>query len=259
MMKKEKSAYNIQTVCHALDVLEQFHGDSDELGFTDLCKSLKFHKNKVFRLLATLESRNFIEQNKETTGYRLGLKNLQLGQTFVKQTGLIRQARTVLEALTGSCEETSYVAIMKDFQIIYLDAIESELPVRVASRVGKRLPFYCTAVGKVLAAGVDSQSLRAYFKNTELTRFTPNTITDPDELSKHLAMTAELGYAVDDEELNIGVKCVGAPIRDYTKRVVGALSVSAPSMRFTSERMNMHLIPLVKDAADQLSARLGYK
>ena len=92
MAKKEKSEYLIQAVSHALDLLEQFHGETDELGVTELSKRLKLHKNNVFRLLATLESRGYIEQNRVTENYRLGLKTLELGQTFIKQMGLLRQS-----------------------------------------------------------------------------------------------------------------------------------------------------------------------
>lgn len=259
MIKKEKSTYNIQTVGHALDVLEQFHGKNDELGFMELCRSLNFQKNKVFRLLATLEARNYIEQNKATTGYRLGLKNLQLGQTFFKQTGLLRHARPILESLSKESGETSYVAIMKDFQVIYLDSIDSNLPVRLVSRVGKTFPFYCTEAGKVIAASMDEKNLRDYFKNVKIKEYTSNTVCKLDDLRIQLKRIAELGYSVEDEELETGVKCIGAPIRDYTKRVIGAVSVSAPLMRFAEERMNTLLIPIVKEAAAELSARLGYK
>ena len=93
MARKEKSEYIIQAVSHALDLLEQFHDEVDELGVTELSKRLKLHKNNVFRLLATLESRGYIEQNKATENYRLGLKALELGQTFIKQMGLLRQAK----------------------------------------------------------------------------------------------------------------------------------------------------------------------
>jgi len=258
MIKKEKSVYNIQTVGHALDVLEQFHGHNDELGFSELCRRLKFQKNKVFRLLATLESRNFVEQNKVTAGYRLGLKNLQLGQTYFKQTGLLRHARPILESLTRKSGETSYVAILRDYQIIYLDAVESDLPVRVVSRVGKMFPFYCTDVGKVIAASMDEKYLLDYFDIAEIKRYTVNTASERGELTAQLRKTAELCYAVDDEELDIGVKSIAAPIRDYTKRVIGAVSVSAPSMRVTAERMDSLLIPLIKEAAEDLSTRLGY-
>ncbi|MBI5655942.1 MAG: helix-turn-helix domain-containing protein, partial [Geobacter sp.] len=110
MAKKDKAEYIIQAVDHALDLLEQFHDDVDELGVTELSKRLKLHKNNVFRLLATLESRGYIEQNRVTENYRLGLKTLELGQTFIKQMGLLRQSRPVLEALVRECNETTYVA-----------------------------------------------------------------------------------------------------------------------------------------------------
>lgn len=258
-MKKTKSDYIIQAVAHALEMLEQFHDNIDELGVAELSRRLKLQKNKVFRLLATLESRNYIEQNKTTEGYRLGLKSLLLGQTFVRQMGFLRQARPVQESLARKCNETSYVAIMKDFQIVYLDAVESDLPVRVVPRVGEKLPIYCTAAGKVVAASLNEEILREYIRAGKLKRYTSNTISDPDELVDHLRSIAELGYAVDNEELDVGVKCVGAPIRDYTRKVVGAVSISGPSMRLSAERMNYELIPLVKKAAEEISVKLGHR
>ena len=258
MAKKEKSEYIIQAVDHALDLLEQFHDDVDELGVTELSKRLKLHKNNVFRLLATLESRNYIEQNKVTENYRLGLKTLELGQTFIKQMGLLRQSRPVLEWLVKECNETTYVAILKDFHIVYLDVVETGLTVRVVPRVGARLPAYCTAAGKVQMAYMTDEELEHYLPAKELKRYTPNTITDREEFKKHLKLVSELGYAVDNEELDVGVRCVGAPIRDYTRRIVGAVSISGPSMRFEDERMEKELIPLVKRAAEEISLKLGY-
>lgn len=258
MAKKEKSEYIIQAVDHALDLLEQFHDDVDELGVTELSKRLKLHKNNVFRLLATLESRAYIEQNKVTENYRLGLKTLELGQTFIKQMGLLRQSRPVLEALVKECNETTYVAILKEFHIVYLDAVETDLTVRVVPRVGSRLPAYCTAAGKIQLAYMTDEELDNYIPGKELKRYTPNTIIDKTELKKHLAAVAELGYAVDNEELDAGVRCVSAPIRDYTRRIIGAVSISGPSMRFTQERIDKELVPLVKKAAEEISTKLGY-
>ncbi|ACM19961.1 helix-turn-helix transcriptional regulator, IclR family [Geotalea daltonii FRC-32] len=257
MAKKEKSEYIIQAVSHALDLLEQFHDDVDELGVTELSKRLKLHKNNVFRLLATLESRNYIEQNKVTENYRLGLKTLELGQTFIKQMGLLRQSRPVLESLVHDCNETTYVAILKEFHIIYLDVVETDLTVRVVPRVGARLPAYCTAAGKVQIAYMTDEEL-ANFLPKEMKRFTSNTIIDREELKKHLALVATQGYAIDNEELDVGVKCVGAPIRDYTRRIIGAVSISGPSMRFTDERLEKELIPMVIQASEEISSKLGY-
>jgi IclR family KDG regulon transcriptional repressor len=248
MGKKDKSEYIIQAVSHALDLLEQFHGEVDELGVTELSKRLKLHKNNVFRLLATLESRGYIEQNKATENYRLGLKSLELGQTFIKQMGLLRQAKPILDRLVKDCNETSYVAIFKEGFIVYLDVVETDLTVRVVSRVGSRLPAHCTAAGKVHLA----------FMPDELKAYTPRTITDRETLKKELQTVAEQGYAIDNEELDPGVRCVAAPIRDYTRRIVGAVSISGPSMRFTEERIETELIPLVLQASEDLSTRLGF-
>jgi DNA-binding IclR family transcriptional regulator len=258
MAKKEKSEYIIQAVSHALDLLEQFHDEVDELGVTELSKRLKLHKNNVFRLLATLESRNYIEQNKVTENYRLGLKTLELGQTFIKQMGLLRQSRPVLEALVKECNETTYVAILKDCHIVYLDVVETDLTVRVVPRVGARLPAYCTAAGKVQMAYMTDEELENYLPTKEMKRYTPRTIVDREELKKHLKVIAEQGYAIDDEEMDVGVKCVGAPIRDYTRRIIGAVSISGPSMRFTDERLEKELIPLVMRSGEEISHKLGY-
>jgi IclR family KDG regulon transcriptional repressor len=258
MAKKEKSDYLIQSVSHALDLLEQFHDDVDELGVTDLSKRLKLHKNNVFRLLATLESRGYIDQNKITENYRLGLKTLELGQTFVKQMGLLRQSRPVLEWLVRQCNETSYIAILKDFDIIYLDAVETDLTVRVVTRVGSRLPAYCSAAGKAQLAYLNEEELEKYFFGKELKRYTGNTITEAEELKKELKRVTETGFSIDNEELDTGVRCVGAPIRDYTRRIIGAVSISGPTMRLSIDRIEKELVPLAKKAAEEISMKLGY-
>ena len=258
MVKKDKSEYIIQAVSHALDLLEQFHDDVDELGVTELSKRLKLHKNNVFRLLATLESRGYIEQNKATENYRLGLKALELGQTFIKQMGLLRQAKPILEKIVEDCNETAYVAIYKENHTVYLDVVETNLTVRVVSRVGSRLPAYCTASGKVHMAFMTEEELDELLSNLKLTQHTPTTLTTPETLRIELSKVREQGYAIDDEELDEGVRCIAAPIRDYTRRIVGAISISGPSMRISNERIDNELIALVLTAATELSTRLGY-
>lgn len=257
MAKKEKSEYIIQAVSHALDLLEQFHDEVDELGVTELSKRLKLHKNNVFRLLATLESRGYIEQNRATENYRLGLKSLELGQTFIKQMGLLRQAKPILDGIVGECNETAYVAIFKEGYVVYLDVVETNLTVRVVSRVGSRLQSYCTAAGKAHLAYLSDEELEATLP-TELKAYTPQTLTSLDALKKELRKIQEQGYAIDDEELDPGVRCVAAPIRDYTRRIVGAISISGPSMRLSDERIVQEMVPLVLGAAEDLSTRLGY-
>ncbi|NLC71410.1 MAG: IclR family transcriptional regulator [Desulfuromonadaceae bacterium] len=258
MSKKEKSEYIIQAVSHALDLLEQFQGDEDELGVTELSNRLKLHKNNVFRLLATLESRGYVEQNKATENYRLGLKSLELGQTFIKHMGLLHQAKPILQKIVDLCNETCYVSMLKEGHIVYLDIVETNYTVRVMSRVGFRLPAYCTAAGKIHLAFLKEEEIDRLYAKTKLEAFTPNTIINLPDLKKELRKIREIGYAIDNEEHDIGVCCVAAPIRDYTRRVVGALSISGPSMRFPEERIVEELAPLIIKEGETLSVRLGY-
>ena len=259
MAKKDKSDYIIQSVSHALDLLEEFRGDTDELGVTELSKRLKLHKNNVFRLLATLESRGYVEQNKATENYRLGLKSLELGQTFINQMGLLRQARPVMESLVDQVNETTYVGIVRENYAVYLDVVEAKQTVRVVSRVGARLPVYCTALGKVQLAYETEEEVEQIVGVRELKRFTETTITDLARLVSHLKHVAEQGYAIDNREFEADVKCIAAPIRDYTRRVVGGLTVSGPASRLTDDRIQRELVPLVKRAGAEISTRLGYE
>ena len=106
---------------------------------------------------------------------------------------------------------------------------------------------------------MSDEELENYLPTKELKRYTGNTVTDRDTLKKQLRAIADQGYAIDNEELDIGVKCVGAPIRDYTRRIIGAVSISGPSMRFPDERVEKQLIPLVMKAAEEISAKLGFQ
>ncbi|MEE8450187.1 MAG: IclR family transcriptional regulator [Thermodesulfobacteriota bacterium] len=258
MTKKSKEDYKIQSVAHALDILEEFQGDVDELGVTELSNRLKLHKNNVFRLLATLDCRGYVEQNRLTEKYRLGLKSLELGQTFLRQMGLLRQARPVLKEIVDTCNETAYVSVIRDGFVVYLDAVESNQTVRVVSKVGHRLPVYCSAVGKAQIA-FDSQEDAERYLPKEMVRYTSNTITDKRKFLDHLREVQQRGYAVDNEEYDPGVKCVGVPIRDYTRRVVGALSVSGPAYRLTSTRVEKEIGPLLAKSGHELSLKLGHE
>ncbi len=148
MGKRKKSSYIIQSVTNALDLLEEFRGEDTELGVTELSKRLGLHKNNVFRLLATLESRGYMEQNKVTGNYRLGLRVLELGQVFIKHMGLLKMARPILEEIVERANETAYLGVIRDDRVVYVDVVEATRPVRVVSRVGVGLPVYCSAVGK---------------------------------------------------------------------------------------------------------------
>ncbi|HEY2387811.1 MAG TPA: IclR family transcriptional regulator [Candidatus Binatia bacterium] len=257
MVRREKSNYIIRSVAHALDVIEEFYGDADELGVTDLSKRLKLHKNNIFRLLATLESRGYIEQNKATENYRLGVRSLQLGQAYVGRMGLLRQARPIMETLVKQCRESAYVAVVRRGGMVPLDSVDADQPVRLVSQIGELLPLHCTASGKVHLAFESEDELKSRLSEG-LKKYTSSTITERAALAQQLRAVAEKGYAVDMGEFVEDVRSIGAPIKDYTGRVVGALAMSGPAYRLTNDRLHKEMAPLVVKAATELSSRLGH-
>jgi DNA-binding IclR family transcriptional regulator len=255
MVRREKTNYIIQSVSHALDVLEQFTGEPDELGVTELSKRLKLHKNNVFRLLATLEARGYIEQNKATENYRLGVRCLRIGQRFVMQTGLLRQARPVMHQVAKACHETSFITVMRDGCAIALDAVEAEQPIRMVSRIGDPLPLHCTAAGKMHLAFADDELASL---PEALQKFTEKTVVDRQALGQQLKKIAESGFAIDAGEHIEDVRSVAVPVRDYTRAVVGSLTVSGPAYRLSQERLEKEIVPLMLKAGRELSTRLGF-
>ncbi len=246
----------VKAVDHAL-LLLSCYTDEEEMGVTELSKKMGLHKNNVFRILATLEFRGYIEQNPRTEGYRLGPKIFELGLIFKYQMGLIKHARPVMKRLRDRFNETVYLGVLRDVYAIYIDNVETTHTVRVVSRVGTQIPSYATAIGKVQLAYLPPDELEELFKDKRLKQYTPNTITDVDALFAHLEEVARRGYATDNEEFQEDVRCVGAPIRDYTRYVVAALSISAPSFRMPDEKVE-EMAEAVKEAALEVSKSLGY-
>jgi len=258
---KPKSEYSIQTVSNALRLLEAFYQDV-ELGVSELSRRLDLHKNNVFRLLATLEERGYIEQCADNERYRLGIRCLELGHTFARSHTLMDCARPVLKDLAESSGESVHLGTLEEFEVVHLDAVVSGRLVATASRVGRRLPAHCTALGKVLLGCGDSAAREEYdriiARGSGLKRFTPATITDRDKFFEHLRSVANQAFAVDLEECEAGLACAAAPIFDQSSSMVAAISLSGPAFRLSEERLHGEVVAQVTAAAAQLSQALGH-
>lgn len=258
MAKREKSSYLIKSVVNALDLLEEFSGDVRELGVTELSKRLRLHKNNVFRLLATLEHKGYIEQNKETENYHLGLKSLELGQTYLRQIGLIRQTRSILEELVRSVEENAGLAVIRENSVVYLDVVEADRTVRVASRIGWRLPVYVAAVGRAQLAFKSETEMERLINWDDMKKFTEGTIPDKETFMQQMRQVKEQGWALDDESYETGVRCVAVPIFDYSRNVVAGISIAGPSFRLSDKVLHERVVPELTRAGNEMSKRLGY-
>ncbi len=259
VMKREKANYTIQSVSHALDILESFTRTEDELGVTELSKRLGLHKNNVFRLLATLEHRGYIEQNRATENYRLGPKTLQIGSIFIEQRECRRQARPILENLTAMSGETTVVAVLRGNKVIYMDSVETDKTVRAVSHVGALLPAHCTAVGKVQLASLSPAEIERLYPEQNLTTLTERSIKTRDALMVELKKTASKGYAIENEEVEIDVRGIAAAVRDFSKNVIAAIGIIAPVSRLTDERLEKGgITTTLQEAGAALSTKLGF-
>jgi DNA-binding IclR family transcriptional regulator len=251
----------VQSIFHALQLIEIFkeRSDKQELGVTELSKRLNLHKNNVFRLLATLEARGYIEQNLQSENYKLGLKIFKIGQQFVGKLGILKLAKPFMVKVVNELNEALYIGILRDGAAVYLDVVEPNLSVKVASRVGKDVPAYCTAIGKMQLAYASEEEINKIYMGARLKKMTQNTITSLPELKKHLSIISDRDYAIDNEEFEEGVKCVAVPIKDYLGIPIAALSLTAPVYRLSDEQIEKQALPVLKRYANEISKRLGFQ
>jgi DNA-binding IclR family transcriptional regulator len=260
-MKKPKGEYAIQTVVNAMRLLEAFR-DEEQLGVTEISRRLALHKNNVFRLLATLEQQGYIEQCTDSERYRLGIRTLELGQSFSRSRTLLRCARRVAEDLSERSGETAHLGVMRDFEVVHLLGERADRLVTTGLRVGQRLPVHCTALGKILL-GCAPEGVRQSFDRGRgvdggLALRTEATITDSHKFFEHLRTVAVRGFAVDIGECEDGLCCAAAPVFDVEGQVVAALSVSGPAFRLGEDRLLGEIAPLVMSSAERLSRDMGY-
>jgi DNA-binding IclR family transcriptional regulator len=230
----------------------------EEYGVTELSNAVGLHKNNVFRLLATLCSRGFIEQNPLTGNYRLGLGIFNLGEKFIHRFGMLSLAKPFMKKLTQEFGESSYIGLLHGENAVYLGVSETLAPVRVASRVGRSLPAHAADIGKVLLAELPGKTLSSLYHHKRLVRCTENTITSFTELKSALREIAQNGFAIDDEELESGVRSAAVAIRGYQRQPVAALSISAPASRLGIDKIRDKIVPTLMRYSLEISKRSGY-
>jgi DNA-binding IclR family transcriptional regulator len=252
----ERSLAGAQVVDRVIDILETFVRLGPELGVSDISRVLGLKKATTHRLLASLRRRGIVAQDLQSRRYRLGMKLWELGQLATSGVDWLERLKPFLQQLTDVTGETTHLAVLNDGQVLYVEKVESTRSLRMPSQVGRRLPAHCTGVGKALIAFLPEEVVRTLVARRGLPSFTPNTITDPDRLEAELATIRARGYSVDDEEIEEGLVCIGAPVRDHTSHVVAAVSIAGPSSRLRPETIERHAESVVRIAAE-MSAALG--
>ena len=222
-----------------------------------MCAELKLHKSTVHRLAMVLERLRLVERNAESGRYRLGLRLFELGSRAISVLDLRNQSRPFLNQVLQEVQETVHLCMLDKGEILYVEKLEPERSVRLASRVGRRAPAYCTSVGKAMLAELPWPEVEEIIRQSGMKKLTKHTLTSASQLKTELQRVRSRGYATDNEENEEGVRCIGAAVRDHTGKPIAAISVSGPTFRITKAKTD-EFAEHVMRAAIRLSLALGY-
>ena len=242
----------------ALAMLEAVAQEAEGLSNAEISRKLEIPKSSASYILRTLETQGYLNRNPETGKYRVGLKVLSLSRGALTGIDVREVALPIMRHLTERTGLTCHLAILDGPDAVYIEKVEPPGFLRVDTWVGRRMRVHATSVGKALVAHIPQEHLEKIISERGLEKRTPKTITTLSRLLKDLEKVREHGYAVDDEENNMGARCVGAPIFNQDGKIEASLGLSG-----TTNQVNPHTMPRIlehlKDAARHVSMQLGYR
>lgn len=244
------------TVEKVLDILEVCLNQEGEIGITSLADLSRLNISTAHRISSILVKRGYLKHEQRRGQYSLGLKFLEFSTAIKGRMRTKEIARRFLEKLHKAVAESVNLAILDSNEVVYIDQIESNQSLRIFTQVGNRVPLHSTGMGKIFLAHMREEEMD-FLISKGLGSYTDNTVTDPNQLKKQLVIAKREGVAYDEEEMEIGVKCVASPVKDWNGNVVAAVSVSGPSPRLSTKRMR-ELRPLVKSCGLEISRAMGY-
>lgn len=247
----------VQTLDRSLDVLEVLAQAKEALGVTEIGNRISLHKSTVHRILHTLCHRGYVERVRDNERYQLGIKTVELGIRFFNDLEIRKVASPVLNDLAKLLDEVVHLVLPDEGEVVYIDKAESSHVVSMHSKVGRRAPMHCTAVGKALLSTFPEEEVRHILEVKGMTRYTPHTIVEPDALMVYLREIKVSRISVETEENEIGIICLGTPVFDYSGRAIGAISVSGPAERIKEkgiERIGQEM----KKSGEEISANMGF-
>jgi IclR family KDG regulon transcriptional repressor len=255
----KRDGYVVRAVVRAARLLELLRSSDGGASLGELAARSGLAKASVFRMLRTLEGTGLVERDADDDRYRLGVRCLELGQAYLEQTDLRREAVPVLADLRTQFNETVHLGVLDDeLRVVYLEKLESTHAVGIMmSRVGRTAPSFCTGLGKAMLAMVPGDPVAALEKRGALRTYTANTISEPDALRAELDLIRKRGYSLDLEEHEAGVRCVGVAILGPHGETAAALSISGPAHRLPERLLRGRLAEAARAAATEIGRRLG--
>ena len=255
-MKKENAEYNVRAIERALQILDAFDPRHPDLGLTEIAQRVGLHKATTHRIVATLLNSGYLDKCPDGQKYRLGLHLAGLGSLVTSQMNVRRDSLPYMQKLCEKYKEACDLCILDDGEVLYVEVLRSNHALNIAAAVGQRLPLHCTASGKIFLAHMAPEQIDKYLI-PPLKAFTTHTITSIPELQEQFAEILKDGYAMDDEELEVGIRAISAPVFDQEGKVVAAVSVPSPVSRMSEKRLSEIASGLLETAAE-CSRRQGW-
>lgn len=252
------SRYHVQVLDRAFAILGLLEEDGAEIGAAKVAGRLRLHKTTAHRMLAVLEHNEYIERSPLTGKYHLGWRLGDLGMRAISRMDPREIARPELARLVDETGETARLGVLRQGEVASIASVQSRRTLRTPATVGHRSPAHCSSQGKAILAFLTEEELHAFVHEYGSKAYTKNTLTRISSLRAELERIRTHGFAVDNEEFEEGLKCIGAPVKDYSGAVVAAISIAGPCSRLNGERMPS-LVKSVKSAACRLSRSLGYR
>lgn len=254
-IKLDISAFN-NSVVKAFQLLEHFTPDKPTWGVRELAYELGANKSTTYRLMATLNSLGVLKKDEETEKYSLGLKLFELGHRVDLHSAFIAKTHPILEEVVAEITETVHLGILKEGQVLMVDRLESPQGLKLNSSIGSYSPAYCTSLGKILLSNLDKKAFDAYFEHTEFSPFTQHTILEKKPLQKELAKIRKQGFALDKEEKEYGLICLGVPVFNRKGEMIAALSAAGPAQRFKAHMLKEY-VQILRKGANLIQQKLG--
>lgn len=247
---------SVQSVDRAVTILEII-ARAGLAGVTEIAAEVGVHKSTASRIVATLESRGLVEQDRSRGKYRLGLGILRLAGAATARLDIVQVARPLAKLLAEQTGETVNIAVLSEGAALYLDQVAGSASVQSHNWVGQRIPLHATSNGKVLLSGLSDAGARGVL-GSRPKAYTPSTVTSVPRLLREVAEVRDQGFSIVADELEVGLTAVSAPVRNAHGDVVASISASGPSFRFTGDRVEAARDLLVAAAAE-ISSRLGWR
>jgi DNA-binding IclR family transcriptional regulator len=249
--------YQLHSLDRAVSVLEVLSESDGPLSLAEICQRMSLHKSTAHRSLMVLERSALIERTHDNR-FRLGLKLYELGNRAVEQMDLRARIHPYFRRLSMQVGESVHLSVLQKTTVVYLDKVDPNRRVCMSSKIGTSNPVYCTSMGKAMLAFQPEETIEQIIAKIRFVRYTHKTLYSRELLLKALERVRRRGYAIDDEEIELGVRCIGAPIFNENRRAIAAVSISGPSSRITAQRLPTiaeHLLCCCRDISASLGVR----